>query len=177
MTDAKFQNVIERIYGRYGRKMPLPSVIDDAWNDVQAIPDEAADWILSRLLDLEELPRNWVKSFKSLWNSWREARPERQAYEPRANRGCQFCEGGELSAVMLYPRSAFVAGCPCGHCQPFMASAKTWEQLERSGYHVFKAGLDANEFARKHIHAVLGIVQVNGRNRLVGLVDAHKRAA
>jgi len=176
MTPNVFQSVIERLYGRFEKRMPLDAVKDDAWESVKGIPDEAVPWILSRLLDMESFPRNWVRDFRSLWASWLQAHPEKRAHE---DRGCHKCTGGELHAVMIYPsaRMAYTAACPCGHCQPALGSSRTQEQLERAGYVVFRHGADAADYAKRYVHEARGIEQINGRLCFQAVLTQHRRAA
>lgn len=138
MTNEVFRACVKRLFGRYNRKAPEDAdVLQDSWDAVKHIPDEAVPWIMGKLLDLDQLPRNWVREFKSLWDAWRTNHPEKCAYEgTKPRKDCVYCDQGELYSAAFKDGLWYAASAPCGHCSPFVPGSMTTSALNARGHTV-----------------------------------------
>ena len=145
MKDTTFNACIKRLFGRFNRKSPEDAeVLQDAWDATKHIPDEAVPWIMGKLLDLDKMPTNWVREFRSLWDSWRSNNPEKCAKGQQSARGCNYCDGGELYVCFERSGNWYTASAPCGHCSPFLPGSITTAAAQARGYVVIQPYVDTN---------------------------------
>lgn len=121
MTWETYIACVKRLFGRYSRKPPEDAdVLQDCWEAIKHVPDEAVDAVLARLCDLEKLPSNWVREFRGAWDCVKEPGQGCESAKPE---GCQYCEAGEIYFVHLGRMTVHAA--PCGYCRKNAPGALT----------------------------------------------------
>lgn len=90
LTDRTYE-LITLIYATFGKSAPSRSsmVFSALQDNTSEIPDECFDWIYSKAQELDSLPSNLTKFFRSCWDMWKTDNPGRLYRE-----ACPEC-GGE----------------------------------------------------------------------------------
>ena len=80
MKHGIFQSGIEKIFDMFigsRSKRPSPEALNAWYGCLQHIPDEAVDFIVERICDMERLPSNMPLAWKILWSEWKAMNPTR----------------------------------------------------------------------------------------------------
>ena len=96
MTEQTFFHAVNRISQFLGGMKEVPMHTKTAWlAKVQAIPDEAIDFIVGRITDeSDSMPKNLPKVFREKFLLWLHENPDKAARKEQ--NGCRDCEGGIL---------------------------------------------------------------------------------
>lgn len=96
MTEGTFFHAVNRISQFLGGTKDVPMHTKLAWLEkVKHIPDEAAEFIVSRITDeVDAIPRNIPKAFREKFVLWLRENPDREAGTEQS--GCSACENGIL---------------------------------------------------------------------------------
>ena len=73
------------------QKNPTDIQIDAWYKKISFIPEEAVDWIVNSITDLDRLPTNLPKEIIKQWYSYRKAHPEKTV--PEQTMFCEDCLG------------------------------------------------------------------------------------
>lgn len=134
MSPEEFNGMLNALAATFQRRPLERAAKDRLWGKVQHIPDEAATWITERLEEGESYPRNLFLAIRDMWSRWREAHPEKVAFENRhCPHGCTngvFLAWGWDEKFQCHVQFAF----ECSHCRPNSEHKSTPEQLKNRGY-------------------------------------------
>lgn len=136
MVQSGFVSYVTDIFAYYQREKPKDRTMDLWFDEVRNIPDEALDWISSRIFkESERLPSNLPATTWALYNAWLQANPNKRAFAQE--RDCPDCEGGWLVLQKRLPMYAIPIShsAPCGRCKQIPAAQyMTLFQAREKGY-------------------------------------------
>lgn len=90
MTDEVLYTLVCKVYAVFGRPVPMledPIVLAVA-EAVRDIPDAAADAVLARIRDRDDMPHNLGRAMRFAWDA---VKAEKRACRPRPP--CRACSG------------------------------------------------------------------------------------
>lgn len=136
MVQSGFVSYVTDIFAYYQREKPKDRTMDLWFDEVRNIPDEALDWISSRIFkESERLPSNLPATTWALYNAWLQANPHKRAFAQE--RDCPDCEGGWLVLQKRLPMYAIPIShsAPCGRCKQVPAAQyMTLFQAKEKGF-------------------------------------------
>jgi len=153
MVQARFLDFVTDVFDYFERKRPNDNTMDLWFDEVRNIPDEALEWIKSRIFkENDNKPSNLPATMWALYNAWLQANPDKRAH--RESVDCPDCEGGWL--CLTRPVRGYKVpptfSAPCGRCRQVRAAQyMTLAEALRQGY------------SRVNLHAVTTV-----RSRNIG---------
>jgi len=136
MVQARFLDFVTDVFDYFERKRPNDNTMDLWFDEVRNIPDEALEWIKSRIFkENDNKPSNLPATMWALYNAWLQANPHKRAFTEEKD--CPDCEGGWLVLQKRIDgyKQPISHSAPCGRCKQIPnAYYLTLEEAERKGY-------------------------------------------
>lgn len=111
-----FEAGIDRIYTIFGMSRKPSKDMQLVWyTRLDHIPDEAVNFIVEQICDLESMPRNMTVAWKNYWSNWKTANPSKIVRQD-----CQLCRNTGARDCWARPEDGgpwvhFMTPCPA--CQ------------------------------------------------------------
>lgn len=136
MVQVRFLDFVTDVFDYFERKRPNDNTMDLWFDEVRNIPDEALEWIKSRIFkENDNKPSNLPATMWALYNAWLQANPDKRAHRESVN--CPDCEGGWLVLQKRLPMYAIpiTHSAPCGRCKQIPAAQyMTLFQAKEKGF-------------------------------------------
>ena len=136
MVQVRFLDFVTDVFDYFERKRPNDNTMDLWFDEVRNIPDEALEWIKSRIFkENDNKPSNLPATMWALYNAWLQANPDKRAHRESVN--CPDCEGGWLVLHKRLPMYAIpiTHSAPCGRCKQIPAAQyMTMFQAKEKGF-------------------------------------------
>jgi len=150
MVQVRFLDFVTDVFDYFERKRPNDNTMDLWFDEVRNIPDEALEWIKSRIFkENDNKPSNLPATMWALYNAWLQANPDKRAH--RESVDCPDCEGGWL--CLTRPVRGYKVpptfSAPCGRCRQVRAGKyMTLSEAFAEGFKRQNLGAHTNAGAR-----------------------------
>jgi hypothetical protein len=143
MEFKTFEAELGSIYDYFQAKMPTQNTMRLWFADIKFIPSgEPLKFITSGIKNMDALPRNIAKAFKSGWDSWTRINQDKiQQVQNQATTKCAECGGvGLIFFIDQRTEYPYRRVCRCASCKNWESKidesfpAATVQELENSGF-------------------------------------------
>lgn len=140
VTYENFKKAVNEVYAYFDLKQGPSETQAYLWHKKAGfIPSEAIGFILEFIKDFDNKPRNLAKAFIAGWYKYREANPQKKAFEGES---CPECKGaGFISAIKRKwdggPIYEYVQPCSCKNSNKHFGSSierTTKDRLKNEGF-------------------------------------------
>jgi len=136
MVQVRFLDFVTDVFDYFERKRPNDNTMDLWFDEVRNIPDEALEWIKSRIFkENDNKPSNLPATMWALYNAWLQANPHKRAFTEEKD--CPDCEGGwlVLQKTIAGYNQPISHSVPCGRCRQIAAvKYLTLAEAIKAGY-------------------------------------------
>jgi hypothetical protein len=154
MTEQTFYHAVNQISQFLGGTKDVPLHTKAAWfAKVQAIPDEAIDFIVGRITDeSDSMPKNLPKVFREKFLLWLHENPDKAARKEQ--NGCRDCEGGILFLERESDGKTACVFCRCYRGNAGVIGRASLYDMQTKGWRSTKAAtiVQANQAAKDKAH-------------------------